>query len=46
VPTPNLSDGSMNFHGKKEWVPVEWMEKSVETLLHLAAIWVEESKIG
>ncbi len=44
VPTPNLFDGSMNFHGKKEWVPLEWMEAAVETLLHLMEIWVERSR--
>lgn len=43
VPTPNLSNGSMNFHGKKEWVPLEWMETTVQTILHLADIWVERS---
>jgi tripeptide aminopeptidase len=43
VPTPNLSNGSMNFHGKKEWVPLEWMQKSVETVLHLMDVWVERS---
>ena len=43
VPTPNLSDGSMNFHGKKEWVPLEWMEQSVETVLHLMDVWVEKT---
>ncbi|MFA4874612.1 MAG: peptidase T [bacterium] len=41
--TPNIFDGSMNFHSKKEWVPLEWMEKSVETILNLADIWVERS---
>jgi tripeptide aminopeptidase len=44
VPTPNLSDGSMNFHGKKEWAALEWMEQSVETVLHLMDVWVEESR--
>jgi len=43
VPTPNLSDGSMNFHGKKEWVPLEWMHKSVDTILHLMDVWVEKN---
>jgi tripeptide aminopeptidase len=43
LPTPNLFNGSMNFHGKKEWVPLEWMEKSVETVLHLMEIWVEKT---
>jgi tripeptide aminopeptidase len=41
--TPNLFDGSMNFHGKKEWVPLEWMDKAVETVLHLLDVWVEQS---
>jgi tripeptide aminopeptidase len=42
--TPNLFDGSMNFHGKKEWVPLEWMDKAVETVLHLLGVWVERSR--
>jgi tripeptide aminopeptidase len=41
--TPNLFDGSMNFHGKKEWVPLEWMDKAVETVLQLLTVWVERS---
>jgi tripeptide aminopeptidase len=41
--TPNLFDGSMNFHGKKEWVPLEWMDKAVETMLQLLNVWVERS---
>jgi tripeptide aminopeptidase len=44
LPTPNIFNGSMNFHGKKEWVPLEWMEKSVETVVNLVEIWVERSK--
>ena len=43
LPTPNIFNGSMNFHGKKEWVPLEWMAKSVETLGHLCDIWVERA---
>ncbi len=43
VLTPNLFDGSMSFHSKKEWVPLEWMEKAVETILNLMEIWVEKS---
>lgn len=41
--TPNLFDGSMNFHSKKEWIPLEWMEKSVETIMGVMDIWVEKS---
>ena len=44
LPTPNLFNGSMNFHGKKEWVPLEWMEKSVETVVTLLGIWVEKTQ--
>jgi len=44
--TPNLFNGSMNFHGKREWVPLEWMEKSAETVLHLMDIWMERSVQG
>ncbi len=44
VPTPNLFDGSMNFHSKKEWVPLEWMHSAVETILHLFDVWVEKSR--
>jgi tripeptide aminopeptidase len=43
LPTPNIFDGSMNFHGKKEWVPLEWMEKAVDTVLHLLDVWVERA---
>jgi len=41
--TPNLFDGSMNFHGKKEWIPLEWMEKAVETILSVLDVWVQKS---
>lgn len=44
VPTPNLFDGSMNFHGKKEWVPLEWMDAAVETILHLMDVWTEKGR--
>jgi tripeptide aminopeptidase len=44
--TPNLFNGSMNFHGKKEWVPLEWMEKAVEMILNLLDVWVEKSGSG
>jgi len=43
LPTPNIFNGSMNFHGVKEWVPLEWMDNSVDTVVHLLEIWVERS---
>ncbi len=39
LPTPNLFAGGMEFHSRTEWVPVQWMEKAVETLVRLAEIW-------
>jgi tripeptide aminopeptidase len=43
LPTPNIFNGSMNFHGLKEWVPVEWMDKAVEATMNLLEIWVERA---
>ncbi|MFX1284448.1 MAG: peptidase T [Promethearchaeota archaeon] len=43
LPTPNIFTGSINFHSKKEFVPVIAMEKSVETILNLVQIYVEKS---
>jgi tripeptide aminopeptidase len=44
VPTPNLFMGAYNFHSKTEWVSLRAMEKSVETLVNLARIFVEKSR--
>ncbi len=35
LPTPNIFTGGHNFHGKFEYIPVESMVKSVETVLRL-----------
>lgn len=43
LPTPNIFAGEHAFHGKQEWVSVQDMEKAVETILHLCAIWEEKS---
>ncbi|MDM7995014.1 MAG: peptidase T [Acidobacteriota bacterium] len=45
LPTPNIFTGGKNFHSKTEWVSVSDMESSVKTLLHLAQIWVEKSRL-
>lgn len=42
--TPNIFTGGQNFHSKLEWVPVQAMEKAVETLVQLVQIWVEKSQ--
>lgn len=43
LPCPNIFTGMQNIHSKLEWVGVKDMEKAVETLVHLAAIWEEKS---
>jgi tripeptide aminopeptidase len=42
LPTPNIFTGGNNYHSKTEWVSLFGMEKSVETVVHLAQIWVEK----
>src|SRR5690606_18838613 len=39
LPCPNIFAGGHAFHGKEEWVSVQDMEKSVRTILHIAALW-------
>jgi tripeptide aminopeptidase len=41
LPCPNIFTGEMAFHGKHEYVSVQDMQKSVETIVHLAMIWEE-----
>ena len=43
LPCPNLFTGEMAFHGKHEYVSLQDMQKSVETIVHLAMIWEERS---
>lgn len=44
LPCPNLFTGEMAFHGKHEYVSVQDMQKSVETIVHLAMIWEEKAE--
>ena len=41
LPSPNLSAGYENAHGRFEYVPVQSMEKNVEILLRLCEIYTE-----
>lgn len=41
--TPNLFAGGEGIHSRLEWVPVQVMEKAVETIIHLANVWAEKS---
>jgi tripeptide aminopeptidase len=43
LPCPNIFTGEMAVHSKQEFVSVQDMQKSVETLVHLVMIWAERS---
>ena len=43
VPTPNIFTGGHNFHSRLEWISIQNMEKAVETIVHLAAVWEERA---
>jgi tripeptide aminopeptidase len=43
LPCPNIFAGEHAFHGKHEWISVQDMQKSVETIVNLAMIWEEEA---
>jgi tripeptide aminopeptidase len=45
LPCPNIFTGEMAFHGKHEYVSVQDMQQSVQTLVHLSMIWEEKSEI-
>jgi tripeptide aminopeptidase len=44
LPCPNLFTGGQNFHGKLEFNSRKGLEKTTETLLHLAQIFAEQSQ--
>jgi tripeptide aminopeptidase len=44
LPTPNIFTGGQNYHGPTEWLSVEGMERSVETVVNLVQVWVEKSR--
>ncbi len=43
LPCPNLFAGEQAIHSKLEFISVQDMNKAVETMVHLAAIWEEKS---
>jgi tripeptide aminopeptidase len=43
LPCPNIFTGEMAFHGRQEYVCVQDMQKSVETIVYLAGLWEERS---
>jgi tripeptide aminopeptidase len=42
LPTPNIFAGGINFHGKKEFIPVQSMEKAVEVIVEITKIVAEK----
>ncbi|HVF82084.1 MAG TPA: peptidase T [Flavisolibacter sp.] len=43
LPCPNLFAGEQAIHSKLEFISVQDMNKAVETIIHLTAIWEEKS---
>jgi tripeptide aminopeptidase len=43
LPCPNIFTGEMALHSKHEYVSVQDMQKSMQTLVHLAMVWEEKS---
>jgi len=43
LPCPNIFTGEMAFHSKHEFVSIQDMQKSVETIVQLACVWEEMS---
>lgn len=41
LPCPNLFTGGMNFHGKYEYASLTTMNKALQTIINLAALWAE-----
>lgn len=46
LPCPNLCTGGFNFHGKYEYIPVQSLEKVVELLLELLAVYQMDDEQG
>jgi tripeptide aminopeptidase len=43
LPCPNLFAGEQAIHSKLEFISVQDMNKAVETIVHIAAIWEEKN---
>jgi tripeptide aminopeptidase len=44
LPCPNLFAGGHNFHGRYEFLPLPSLQKSTETIIHIAALWAAKSR--
>jgi tripeptide aminopeptidase len=45
LPCPNLFAGEQAIHSKLEFISVQDMNKAVETIVHLTAIWEEKASM-
>jgi tripeptide aminopeptidase len=43
LPCPNIYTGGHSYHSPLEWVSVQDMEKSVETIIELVKVWEERA---
>jgi tripeptide aminopeptidase len=43
LPCPNIYTGGHSYHSPLEWISVQDMEKSVETIVELAKVWEERA---
>ncbi|MEL6863866.1 MAG: peptidase T [Bacteroidota bacterium] len=43
LPCPNIFAGEHAFHSKQEWVSVQDMQKSVETIVRIANLWAKNA---
>jgi tripeptide aminopeptidase len=44
LPSPNIFTGMQGIHSKLEWIGVNDLAKSAETIVHLCMIWEEKTK--
>ena len=42
IPTPNIFAGGINFHGKKEFIPIQSMEKAVKVIIEITKLVAEK----
>jgi len=45
LPCPNIFTGEMAIHSRQEYVSINDMHKAVETMVHLTAIWSENTDL-
>ncbi len=43
LPCPNIYTGGHSYHSPLEWISVQDMEKSVETIVELVKVWEERA---